>query len=466
MKKAGIKPVLLLTAAFSLVAMTVYELAKQFLLPDVSIWESHAITIFVVSGFITGMVYFVIRDRQERLTSVVKTMQQRAELERRLRTAEAKKDMVLNSISEMVVYQDTDLRILWANRSATGVVNTSLDEVVGMTCRELFGHPAERCATCPMHLALQNRQTEEGEVRLENGKTLLVRANVVRDDDEIVKGVVTVASDITAMKTAVEERRQIEFKMLQAQKLESLGVLAGGIAHDFNNLLVGILGNADLALSELERQVSPRQTIENIKDASLRAADLTNQMLAFSGKGSFIVKPLRLNDLILNMNRLLKTALSPKTKIHFELGDNICQVEGDEMQLRQVVMNLVVNAAEAITKFPGEIRLRTSQVYITQDDLEESYVGEPMFPGEYLVLEVSDTGCGMDEETREKLFDPFFTTKFPGRGLGLAAVLGIVRGHGGAIFVRSKPGAGSTFRILLPFHAPAEAFRPAQKQSA
>lgn len=466
MKKAGVVPVLLLTAAFSLVAMTVYELTKQLLWPDVSVWESHAITILAVSVFITGMVYFVIRDRQRRLTSVVNTMRQRADLERRLRTAEAKKDLVLNSISEMVVYQDTDLHIVWANQAVANVVRKPLEEILGLSCRELFQHSPDRCAVCPVKLALQNRRTEEGEVHLADGKTWLVRANVVRNGDDAVKGVVTVASDITAVQSAGEERRRLDLKMLQAQKLESLGVLAGGIAHDFNNLLVGILGNADLALGEIERGVSPRRTVENIKQSSLRAADLTNQMLAFSGKGSFIVKPLNLNDLILNMNRLLKAALAARTKIRFDLGENLPDIEGDEMQMRQVVMNLVVNAAEAITRFPGEIRVRTGLEHISREELETPHVGDPISPGEYLVLEVTDTGCGMNDETREKLFDPFFTTKFTGRGLGLAAVLGIVRGHGGAIFVTSQPDAGSTFRVLLPFEAPVEAFRPNSSHAA
>lgn len=461
MKKAGVIPVLFLTALISLAVMMVYELTRQLLRPDVSILESHSITIVVVSVFITGLVYFAVRDRKKRLAGVVKTMQQRAELERQIRKAEAKKDLVLNSISEVVTYQDTDLHILWANQAAVEAAHTPVEEIIGQTCREIFKHSPDRCITCPVRRALRNRRTEEGEIHLDDGGCWLVRANVIHNgDDETVRGVVTVASDITALHTVREERRRFEVKMLQAQKIESLGVLAGGIAHDFNNLLVGILGNADLALSELNRGASPRKTVEYIKQSSLRAAELTNQMLAFSGKGSFIVKLLNLNDLIGNMNRLLNMSLYSKTKICFEPDENLPEIEGDEMQLRQVVMNLVVNAAEAIGKKTGEIHMRTFQERFSRDDLDTPHAGDPVSPGEYLVLEVTDTGCGMDDQTREKLFDPFFTTKFPGRGLGLAAVLGIVRGHGGAIFVTSKPGAGSTFRVLLPFEAPAEAFRP------
>lgn len=460
MKKAGVVPVLLLTAAISLVAMTVYESTKQLLWPDISLWESHGITILTVSILITVLVYFAIRDRQKRLAGVVKTMQKRAELERRLRQAEAKKNLVLNSIAELVVYQDTDLRVVWANQAVASVLHKPVEEIIGLTCRDIFHTSCRQCDTCPTHLALQNGRTEEGEVTMDDGSTWLVRAHVVRCDGEEIKGVVTVASNVTERRLAQERRRQLEMKLMQARKLESLGVLAGGVAHDFNNLLVGILGNADLALNELENGESPRTTIENIKHSSRRAADLTNQMLAFSGKGSFIVKPLNLNDLIWNMNRLLKTSLNPNTRIRFELGDHLPDIEGDEMQLRQVVMNLVVNAVEAIGDPPGEIRVRTFRETFSREELDTPHVGDPVSPGKYLVLEVSDTGCGMDAETREKLFDPFFTTKFPGRGLGLAAVLGIVRGHGGVIFVTSRPGEGSTFRILLPFEASPETLRP------
>jgi two-component system cell cycle sensor histidine kinase/response regulator CckA len=461
MKKTGVIPVLLITAVLSLAVMTVYEMTKQLLWPNVSIWESHIITILVVSVFITGLVFFTVRGRQKRLTEIVQTMRQQAELERRLRKAEAEKDLVLNSISEIVAYQDTELRVLWANQAAADLVQKPLNEVMGLSCKEIFAHSPEQCAVCPVQRALQSGRTEEGNIQFDNGRTWLVRAHAVRNNGDAIKGIVTVASDITAMQAAREEHRQFEIKMFQAQKLESLGVLAGGIAHDFNNLLVGILGNADLAMSELDRDVSPRKTLESIKQSSLRAADLTNQMLAFSGKGSFLVKPLHLNDLIVNMTHLLESALSAGTKIRFDLGENLPEIEGDEMQLRQVVMNLVVNAVESIDRYPGEIHLRTYSQCFSRNDLDAPHAGDPVSPGEYFVLEVSDTGCGMNDETREKLFDPFFTTKFQGRGLGLAAVLGIVRGHGGIIFVSSKPGKGSMFRVLLPFEAPPpRAFRP------
>lgn len=461
MKKVGVFPVLLLTATVSLVGMTVYELLKQLLWPDISVWESHLITILAVSCFITAMVYFVLRDRQRRMDGLTRTLQQRAEAERHIRKVEAEKDLVLNSISDIVTYQDPAMHILWANQAAVRIAGIPQEKMIGLTCQEAYSHSPEYCTACPVRLALQNRREEEGEVRLRDGKVWLVRAHVVRNGGEEIRGVVTVASDITALQAAQEERSRMDRKRLHEQRLESLAVLAGGIAHDFNNLLVGILGNADLALNELDRGISTRRTVENIKQASLRAADLTNQMLAFSGKGSFLVKPLKLNDLLLGMTPRLEAALSPRTKLRFELSEHLPAIEGDETQLRQVIMNLVVNASESILNPPGEITVRTGREHVSRDRLREADVGDNLPSGHYLVLEVSDNGCGMDEQTRSRLFEPFFTTKFPGRGLGLSAVMGIVRGHGGAIFVSSRLGEGSTFRVLLPFKTSAGKHCPA-----
>ena len=256
--------------------------------------------------------------------------------------------------------------------------------------------------------------------------------------------------DITERKQAEEEREHLQAQVLHAQKLESLGVLAGGIAHDFNNLLTAILGNADLALMDLPADSPVRQSLAEIGKAARRASELSNQMLAYSGRGRFIVGPINLSDLVREMGELLGVSISKKAIVEYDLAPNLSATIADAAQLRQVVINLITNASEALGEQEGTITLRTRAVQVEQKQLAEAYLSEGASGGRYVSLEVSDTGCGMDEATKARIFDPFFTTKFAGRGLGLAAVLGIVRGHQGAIKVDSTPGVGTTFTVLFP----------------
>ena len=256
--------------------------------------------------------------------------------------------------------------------------------------------------------------------------------------------------DVTGRKTAEAERRNLEQQFQHAQKLESLGVLAGGIAHDFNNLLTGILGNAELALMELPASSPARQSIDEVKHIAVRASELTNQMLAYSGRGRFVVETLDLSRLVEDMARLLQVSVHKNVVLNLALADGLPPVDADAAQIRQIVMNLVTNASDSIDERSGAVTVSTGLTYAGRDDLHQTCLAEDIPEGYYVYLEIADTGCGMDEQTRSKLFDPFFTTKFTGRGLGLAAVLGIVRGHGGAIRVDSSPGEGSTFRVLLP----------------
>ena len=272
----------------------------------------------------------------------------------------------------------------------------------------------------------------------------------LRGPDGRVTGMVGILLDVTDARRAEEARRRLEEKMHEVQKLESLGLLAGGIAHDFNNLLMGVLGNADLALLKLAPESPARTHVEAIEKAARRAADLTNQMLAYSGRGRFVVERLDLNRLVEEMSHLLGTVISKKAALKFDLSPGLPPVEGDPTQLRQVVMNLITNASDAIGDRVGVITVATGVMRADRDYLQGTFLDEDLPEGEYVFLEVSDTGCGMDPATRARIFDPFFTTKFTGRGLGLAAVLGIVRAHHGAIKVYSEPGRGSTFKILLP----------------
>ncbi|MEM9555752.1 MAG: response regulator [Acidobacteriota bacterium] len=256
-----------------------------------------------------------------------------------------------------------------------------------------------------------------------------------------------------------EQSRQLEAQVLHVQKLESLGVLAGGIAHDFNNLLAGVLGNAGLLRMQLGDGSALRQLVREIESAAERAAELANQMLAYSGKGRFVVENHDINRLVRDVEGLLRSSVSKKADLAFDLAEGLPAVEADATQLRQVVMNLVTNASDAIDASGGggTIRARTRLVRLDDPERVAAYVGDPPAPGRYLVLEVEDDGAGMSHATSERLFEPFFTTKATGRGLGMSAVLGIIRGHRGAITVESSPGDGSLFRIFLPVaEAPAD----------
>jgi two-component system, cell cycle sensor histidine kinase and response regulator CckA len=256
--------------------------------------------------------------------------------------------------------------------------------------------------------------------------------------------------EIDERQRAEQQRRKLEAQIQHSQRLESLGVLAGGIAHDFNNLLASIMGYAALALQDLPEWSPVRQRIDRVLEAAHAAAELTQQMLAYSGRGQFVLERADLSRIVAEVTRLLGTLISKKATLRLDLASGLPPVEADPSQLRQVVMNLVTNASDSLGDGSGMIRLATSVRALGPGDVPRIDSSSSLPAGDYVVLEVTDSGCGMTEDTRKRIFDPFFTTKFTGRGLGLAAVQGIVRGHGGGIQVESAPGEGTTFRVLFP----------------
>ncbi len=261
---------------------------------------------------------------------------------------------------------------------------------------------------------------------------------------------VIISRDITERKRAQVQQEKLEAQMQQTQKLESLGVLAGGIAHDFNNLLVPILGNARLAEGELPPGSPVGPFVEQIATAALRTSELTSQLLAYAGRGTLTTRPLDVCELLREMGKLLHTAIPRKVELRYELPDALPLIEGDPAQLRQVVLNLIINASEAIGDEPGVVTIGAGTIEADFASLGQTDLGPELPEGSYIYLDIRDSGCGMDEETRSKIFDPFFTTKFTGRGLGLAALLGIVRSHRGAVRVESELGSGTWFRLLFP----------------
>jgi len=272
----------------------------------------------------------------------------------------------------------------------------------------------------------------------------------ILDADGNVTSVQALAMDISERKRREENQREMETRLQQSQRLESLGVLAGGIAHDFNNILMSITGYAELAAEEVSPLSPARMNIAEIKAASLRAGELCGQLLAYSGKGRLEQRDISLHELVGEVLHMLKTCVSKKCVLNLNLEEELPCIHGDPAQIRQVLMNMVINGSEAIGDRSGVVTISTGAMECSADYLSENYVNETLEPGLYVYLEVSDTGCGIDRESQQRIFEPFFTTKFTGRGLGLSAVLGIVRAHKGALRVYSEVGRGTTFRALFP----------------
>ena len=245
-------------------------------------------------------------------------------------------------------------------------------------------------------------------------------------------------------------RQLLERQMQHAQKLESLGVLAGGIAHDFNNLLTAMLGHMNVAETKLAPESPARPHLERLERIIHRAADLTRQMLAYSGKGRFVVRSYDLNQVVQEVTHLLEVSISKKIALRFDLAPSLPPVEADAAQIQQVIMNLVTNAADAIGDREGTIRLITGTHLLDRAYLDQVFQGQDLLPGTYVTLEVSDTGCGMTGAVLERIFEPFFTTKVAGRGLGLSATIGILKGHRAGMRIYSEPSRGTTFKLLFP----------------
>jgi PAS domain S-box-containing protein len=318
--------------------------------------------------------------------------------------------------------------------------------------REIYVHPERRAEIVETIRNSSGVATFENEYYRRDGRTFSANLNVVVLGHRPGEGpyLLGMVEDITQRKRAEAERLALERKIQETQKLESLGVLAGGIAHDFNNILMAILGNADLALELLPPMSPARGHLSEIEAASRRAADLCRQMLAYSGKGKFIIESIDLSELISEMRHLLEASISKKAVLNTDLAEAPPRIRGDATQIRQVLMNLVINASEAIGDRSGVITVATGAKHCDRAFLDESLIEDKPPEGRYAFLTVSDTGCGMDAETRRRVFEPFFTTKFTGRGLGMSAVLGIARGHKGALRLHSEPGAGTEFTLLFP----------------
>ena len=359
--------------------------------------------------------------------------------------------LLLESTGEGVVGEDRDGRCVFVNRAAVEMLRCSREELLGRDLHAAIHHSRPDGSTypaaeCPMRSVVQTGEARRGRdealVR-KDGTTFPIEysAHPIRRDGR-TEGIVVTFTDIS-------ERKRNEEHLLQSAKLESLGVLAGGIAHDFNNILTGILGNTSLVLESLPQHDPNRTLLSEVVSAGERAADLTRQMLAFAGKGQFVIEPVDLSKVIQEIGELLAATLPKPARLNMQLARHLTPVEADPRQMQQLIFNLVINAGEAIGERPGMVTIETGVRDLPQGGRSEPPFGRTA-AGRYVFAAVQDTGAGMNAETRARIFEPFFSTKFTGRGLGLAAAMGIARAHHGSIHVESEPGRGSRFEVLLP----------------
>jgi PAS domain S-box-containing protein len=360
---------------------------------------------------------------------------------------------LLDALPVMIAVVDREHRYVFVNRPYEALHGCRREEIEGRHLREKLGDAGYDGIRREVERALAGERVRF-EVSLprpggDEDQTFSTTYVPRTGPDGAVIGFYSLSSNITPRKRAEREREQLREKVLTLQRLESLAALAGGVAHDFNNLLVTVLANAELARTVLPDGHAVRAELAEGESAARRASELSRQMLAYSGKGRFRAATLDLSELAREMAGLLHATVGPGVALAIDAAPDLPGVTVDPMQIRQVMLNLLTNASEAIDG-TGTVVLRTGVVDATRADFAATYVDDDLAAGRYVFFEVVDDGAGMDEATRQRLFDPFFTTKFVGRGLGLAASLGIVRAHRGAMSVDSEPGRGSRFRVLLP----------------
>jgi PAS domain S-box-containing protein len=376
-------------------------------------------------------------------------------------------DQIVEQIPDMVFLKDAqELRFVRFNRAGEALLGIPREEMYGKTDYDFFPRDQAEFFTDkdrqvlesddPVDILEEPLQTANGERWLYTRKVRLL------GEDGRPAYLLGISRDITAQKEAEQalaaaeelikkrEEEVLKSRQLASQRLESLGVLAGGVAHDFNNLLVSMLGNTDLALNEVPEGSRARELLERIALAAERAAELTRGMLAYSGKSHITLAPVALRDIVSEVNILLGVDTREFVDLELKLPSDLPDVLGDTAQLRQVVLNLVANAIDALDGQPGSVSVEARTVETDMDFLQDGWLDRDLTERRFVMLEVVDTGGGMDEETQARIFDPFFSTKETGHGLGLAAVKGIVAGHGGSLRVRSTPERGTTMSVLLP----------------
>jgi len=378
------------------------------------------------------------------LVATVRSLLRIRAAEQALQEAALEWQATFDAIRDGVASVDTHGIIRRSNQALPALLGLARQEIAGRSLDELVPAAA---GDPPLVKVLESLRRTSME-RVLGERSFLITVDPMMDSADKLRGGVAIVTDIT-------ERKLMDQQLRHSQKLESIGLLAGGVAHDFNNLLMGILGNASLAMDSLKDPKKARELLRDVVRASERAADLTRQLLAYAGKGRFITEPVELSELVNDLLPLIQSSIPRKVRLMLDLRPDLSAIQADRTQIEQLVMNLIINAAEAIQGESGSVVVSTAVRRVAADELS-TFLTETREEGRYVALQVIDTGCGMNEETVKQIFDPFFSTKFLGRGLGLSAALGIVRGHKGAIKVTSSPGQGTIFEVLFPASAEAE----------
>lgn len=400
----------------------------------------------VLSSLLGYLIYYVFRTYPLRkLNGIMADLQRERD----------KSNKTLYAIGDGVITVDSRGQIQFINRAAIALVGRETFEAVGRQLEDVYvvRYEENRTENTGERVAILTGKGGN-EYFIEEVRTNLTEVGV----DE--SGVVIVFRDVSERNRSWEEKRALEQQFQHSQKLESLGVLAGGIAHDFNNILAVIICNCSLAI---QRPKMAEELILEIEKAAERAADLCRQMLAYAGKAQFVQSHVNMSVLLDEMLKMLRATIHQNVFIKPDLAADIPYIKCDASQIRQIIMNLIINASEAIGEAQGEIHVSLA---ITEVQQEKDHLGRIIAPGLYACLEITDNGCGMDEETNKRIFEPFYTTKFTGRGLGMSAVLGIIRAHKGALQLSSQPGRGTTFKVYLPIETGDSAGEPLQQVSS
>jgi PAS domain S-box-containing protein len=372
----------------------------------------------------------------------------------KLKSSEYKLKQVINQAGDSIIIHDLNGLILDANKCACKNLGYTYDELIKLNIFDIeVSITKSNIKQLWRDLKTKKHLKVDGLQKRKDDSTFIVEANISCLNIVDNRQIMMITRDIAEREAAEAEKIKLERAMYHSQKLESLGVLAGGIAHDFNNLLTIIQGNNQIALMKSDAKSSIYDNLTKIADASNKATYLTTQMLAYSGKGSFIIETIYINTLITEMVHLLKSSISKKAILQTDLTKDIGTFNGDSTQIRQIIMNLIINASEALENKEGLIKISTKEIEYGILEDEFKIFHDPLISvlsGSYIYIEVHDSGCGMNQETKDKMFDPFYTTKRDGRGLGMSAILGIIKSHKGAIDIYSELNQGTVIKIIFP----------------
>lgn len=390
----------------------------------------------------------------ERIVGCIIDLTPRIQAEQAQRTAEQNFHQLFQDVPLGLVVIDPDHYLVECNQAFADMVGVSVTQLIGshvcstdsLKAWSRLLHPDGASKDHELHFMGEQIITRTDGTPL----PVYLRSKLIEYQNHDKPHYFVIAEDLTARKQSEQEMQELQRHMQETQKMESLGVLAGGIAHDFNNLLTVIMGNMSLLKQDTARHEKYQDAIEQSEQASMQAAELCKQLLAYAGRGKLENRPFNLSELVENSRALLNSAASRSHRLHFHLSSGLPCIAGDPSQIRQTLLNLVQNAAESMTSHGGTIDVLTGIRKLDETALQQCLFVQQQKPGDYVWLEVRDKGAGMDEAVRQRIFEPFYTTKFTGRGLGLSAVAGIVRNHRGFLQFNSTPNQGTSFRIYFP----------------